>query len=577
MHRSLAVVAFVLLSAGWARAQRPNIVLVITDDQGYGDLACHGNQVINTPNLDRLHAESVRLTNFHVDPTCSPTRSALLSGRYSTRTGVWHTIMGRSMMNTNEATLAEHLSAAGYRTMAIGKWHLGDNYPLRPQDQGFDETFIHGGGGVGQGPDYFGNDYFDDVYLRNGEPVQTTGYCTDVWFDAALDFLDRQGEEPFFLYLATNAPHGPYLVPDSYREKYTAQGVPAPMDAFYGMIENIDDNMARLTAKLEELGQAENTILVFMTDNGTAAGWQGRNDGYRGFNAGMKGTKGSEYDGGHRVPFFVRWPAGGIGGGRDVDLLSAHVDVIPTLCELADVPVHPAPGRPLDGSSLASLVKNPAAPTPAELSDRTLFVHSQRIADPEKWRKCAVMTQRWRLVNGAELYDMDADPGQSDDVAASHGDVVAALRDAYDGWWESLTPVFEEEVRIMFGEPGSGRQQLMSHDWRVTDQRDSAWHQNHVREDYVAEGPWAVEFAAPGRYRIELRRRADYAPAPTNAVRAELKIGDTLYEQETDPADEAAVFTLDLPAQEAFLTGVLIDAEGVRRGSYYAYVEQVEE
>lgn len=564
------------LAATTTLAQRPNVVIVMTDDQGYGDLSCHGNPILQTPNLDRLHGESVRLTNFHVDPTCSPTRSALLSGRYSTRTGVWHTIMGRSLMHTDEVTLAEHFAAAGYATAAIGKWHLGDNYPLRPQDQGFQETFIHGGGGVGQGPDHLGNDYFDDVYLKNGEPVATEGYCTDVWFDAALDFLDRRGEEPFLLYLATNAPHGPYLVPDRYREKYTAQGVPNPMNAFYGMIENIDDNMARLTAKLDELGLTENTIFVFVTDNGTAAGWRPRGDGYHGFNAGMRGTKGSEYEGGHRVPCFVHWPAGGVGGGRDVDLLAAHVDVVPTLCDLAGVPLQAAADRPLDGASVAALLRNPDESPAAPLANRTLFVHSQRIADPEKWRKSAVMTARWRLINGAELYDLSADDGQTNDVAGDHDAVVADLRGAYDAWWESLRPVFDDEVRLVFGEPGSGRQQLMSHDWRVANQRNSAWHQNHVRQDVVAEGPWAVEFATPGRYRIELRRRPDYQPAPTRAVRAELRLGERLHEQATDPADEAAVFLLDLEEQETFLTGVLIDESGERRGSYYAYVEKLE-
>ena len=577
MHRLIVALALVAVAAESAFAQRPNIVLVITDDQGYGDLACHGNPMIDTPNLDALHAQSVRLTNFHVDPTCSPTRSALMSGRYSTRTGVWHTIMGRSMMHTNEVTLAEHLAAAGYATAAIGKWHLGDNYPLRPQDQGFQYTFVHGGGGVGQGPDYFGNDYFDDVYLKNGEPVQTEGYCTDVWFDAAIDFLSDRGDEPFFLYLSTNAPHGPYLVPDSYREKYAERGAPSPMDAFYGMIENIDDNLARLAGKLEEIGAEHNTIFVFMTDNGTAAGWRQRGEGYRGYNAGMRGTKGSEYDGGHRVPCFVRWPAGGVGGDRDVALLSAHVDLVPTLCDLADVPLQTTADRPLDGESLAVFLADSNAIPEAELAGRTLFVHSQRIADPEKWRKSAVMKERWRLINGAELYDVVADPGQKNDLANSHADIVEDLRAAYDDWWESLTPVFDEEVRIVFGEPGAGRQQLMSHDWRVLNQRDSAWHQNHVRNDHVAEGPWAVEFAKRASYRIELRRRADYAPAPTRAVKAEITIGDDVYEQLLDPADEAAVFTVDLPEQETFLQGVLIDEEGVRRGSYYAYVEEVEE
>ncbi|MCA9021466.1 MAG: sulfatase-like hydrolase/transferase, partial [Planctomycetaceae bacterium] len=213
---------------------KPNILLIITDDQGYGDIAAHGNQMIKTPNLDQLYQKSLRLTNFHVDPTCAPTRSALMTGRYSTRTGVWHTIMGRSLMDTNEVTLAEVFKSNGYRTGLFGKWHLGDNYPLRPQDQGFDTVVQHGGGGVGQTPDYWQNDYFDDTYLRNGKPEKFQGYCTDIWFDETLKFIEEDSTKPFFAYLSTNAPHSPYLVDPKYSDPYEEKEVPKQMAAFYG-------------------------------------------------------------------------------------------------------------------------------------------------------------------------------------------------------------------------------------------------------------------------------------------------------------------------------------------------------
>ncbi|MEE8467884.1 MAG: sulfatase-like hydrolase/transferase, partial [Planctomycetota bacterium] len=204
--------------AGSLEPTPPNVILVITDDQGYGDLAGHGNAMISTPHMDRLRRESVRLTDFHVDPTCSPTRSALMSGRYSTRTGVWHTIMGRSLMDGGEETLAEVFRANGYRTGMFGKWHLGDNYPTRPQDQGFEHVVWHHGGGVGQGPDYWGNDYFDDTYEVDGQWQKFSGYCTDVWFREATAFIEREDERPFFAYLSTNAPHGPFLVAESYSQ-----------------------------------------------------------------------------------------------------------------------------------------------------------------------------------------------------------------------------------------------------------------------------------------------------------------------------------------------------------------------
>ena len=351
------IFSYALLLGACQQQAPPNVILIITDDQGYGDIAAHGNPVVQTPALDRLHATSIRLTDFHVDPTCSPTRAALMTGRYSTRTGVWHTIMGRSLMAPQEVTLAELFQSSGYRTGIVGKWHLGDNYPLRPQDQGFDEVFVHGAGGVGQGPDYFGNDYFDDVYLRNGVPEETDGYVTDVWFREALAFMERNQEAPFFLYLSTNAPHGPYFVKERYADLYRAQGVGDTMARFLGMITNIDDNMALLLARLEELGLDDNTILIFMTDNGSAEGaanWRGEPATWNGYTAGMRGGKGSEYDGGHRVPFFLRWPAGNLSGGMDFDLLSAHIDVLPTLADLCslDLPRNVN----LDGKSLVPVL-----------------------------------------------------------------------------------------------------------------------------------------------------------------------------------------------------------------------------
>ena len=208
---------------------RPNVVLVMTDDQGYGDLGCHGNPVLQTPCLDTLYAQSVRLTDFHVDPACAPTRAALLTGRYSHRVRVWHVVMGRALLHPSEVTLAEVFRDAGYRTALFGKWHLGDNYPMRPQDQGFEEVLIHGGGVVGHTPDYWLNDYFDDTYLHNGRWEPVKGYCTDVWLHRAMEFLTREPHRPAFVYLALNAPHQPYQVPERFEALYRdRKGVPVP-------------------------------------------------------------------------------------------------------------------------------------------------------------------------------------------------------------------------------------------------------------------------------------------------------------------------------------------------------------
>jgi arylsulfatase A-like enzyme len=551
---------------------RPNVLVVITDDQGYGDVGAHGNTMISTPNLDRLHAESVRCTDFHVDPTCSPTRSALMTGRYSTRTGVWHTIMGRSLMDEDEETLAEMFHASGYRTGMFGKWHLGDNYPTRPQDQGFEHVVWHHGGGVGQGPDYWDNEYFDDTYEVNGEWQPFEGYCTDVWFQEAMDFIAEDSARPFFAYLSTNAPHGPFLVSESYSQPYLDAGVPETMAKFYGMITNIDENLGRLRTLLDDRGLADNTLLLFLTDNGTAAGdaaHRKESGTWPGFNAGMRGKKGSEYEGGHRVPMFAHWPNGGVQGGRDVASLAAHIDVLPTLMELCGVP-RQGP-RPLDGSSLAGALRG-TKPGP---TDRTVFVHSQRIEFPKEWRKCSVMTEQWRLVNGEELYRIDLDPSQETDLATQHPDTVQDLRKRYQGWWQSLQPVFDQYVRLGLGGPENPTQ-LMSHDWH-TQSRGVPWHQNHVRNGYVVNGPWAVDVERAGPYEVTLYRWPAHLQKAMEMEFAAVEIGGQHASRELEPAATCATFRLDLEPGPTELLTTLRRTTGEEHGAYFTSVRRLDD
>ena len=419
-----------MLGVSYVDASQPNIVIVIADDQGYGDLGHTGNSIIKTPNIDALAAESTSLTDYHVAPTCSPTRAALMTGHWTDRTGVWHTINGRSMLRANEVTLSQLLKDNGYSTGMFGKWHLGDNFPYRPEDRGFDEVYRHGGGGVGQTPDVWDNAYFDGSYFHNGEIVPAKGFCTDVFFRQAKKFMKDQVEsgKPFFAYISTNAPHGPLHCPQKYLNMYSGQS--AKIAAFFGMITNIDDNVGATRQFLNELGVSDNTLFIFTTDNGTATGSEV-------FNAGMRGKKGSEYDGGHRVPFIAHWPAVGWNTKHQCDILCHAVDVVPTVVGLAGGK-KPQSLR-WDGVSIETLLDPKKEPA---VADRMLVTDSQRIRDPIKWRKTAVMSQEWRLVNGSQLFEIKKDPGQTKDVAADHPQQVKKMKTFYDGWWAELEPTF---------------------------------------------------------------------------------------------------------------------------------------
>ena len=443
--RDLGREGFVLkVSGGKSGPTGPNVILVMTDDQGYGDLACHGNSLIQTPHLDSLHGQSLRFTAFHVGSTCSPTRAALMSGRHEFRVAVTHTYEERERMDVTAVTVAQVLRQAGFTTGIFGKWHLGDEKPFQPHRRGFDETFIHGGGGIGQEwdnscgdvPTNQVNRYFDPVIRHNTTFVRTEGFCTDIFFTQALRWIKANRHRRFFAYLSTNAPHSPFICPDSYRQPYLDAGLTQDQAGFYGMITNIDDNMGRLLAKLAEWDLAENTLVIFMTDNGSAMGSPL-------YNAGMRGRKASPYEGGTRVPAFFRWP-GHIAAG-DCDRLAADVDIMPTLVELCGgkMPV----GLRIDGRSLAPLLQD----VPAEWPDRNLFVHVGRWgfgkAAQSKYSECAVRTPRFRLVNNAELYDIPADPGETTNVISQYPDEVAAMRTAYNQWWDEVLPtMINEEV-----------------------------------------------------------------------------------------------------------------------------------
>ncbi len=587
----IAVVAALVAGRSVADDEPPNVVLVITDDQGYGDLSCHGNPVLKTPNLDRLYDESVRLVDYHVAPTCSPTRAALVTGHWTNRTGVWHTSGGRSLLLEGEVTIGRIFHDAGYATGMFGKWHMGDNYPFRPEDRGFSEVMRHGGGGVGQTPDFWDNSYFDGTYFHNSVPEPVTGYCTDVWFDYARRFIKAQKEagRPFLAYISTNAPHWPMHSPPEFAAPYEER-FGTRVGHFFGMIANIDHNVGRLRAFLAREGLAHNTILIFTSDNGTGAG-------EKVFNAGMRGRKQSEYDGGHRVPLFVHWPAGGLVGGRDVEPITAHIDVLPTLIDLAGIA--PPKGVVFDGRSIRPLLESRANPDDGSWPDRILVTDSQRVVDPIKWRRSAVMTNRWRLVNGTELYDIKQDPAQQNDVAGTQPNVVARLKAFYEAWWAELKPTFQRIPAIYLGHEGENPVRLTSHDWIAT--KSTPWNQSLVRQaldDPSATGYWNVNVTAAGGYEIRLRRwpeEADTAidaqlPPGTDvpgespfraspgkavqAVNASVRIGDVTAEAPVEPGAKQVTLQMTLPAGKSRMRATFTTGDGGTVGAYYAYVRK---
>ncbi|MGD0088720.1 MAG: arylsulfatase [Planctomycetota bacterium] len=443
--RSAALALFCFFPAACLAAAeipaRPNIVLIITDDQGYGEFGCHGNPIIQTPNLDQLHKDSLRFTDFHVSPTCSPTRCSIMTGRHEFRSGVTHTIQERERMSLKAVTIAQVLKPAGYTTGIFGKWHLGDEAPYQPDQRGFDEVFIHGGGGIGQTypgscGDAPGNTYFSPAILHNRVFEKTSGYCTDVFFEQALKWIGekRGGNAPFFAYIPTNAPHMPHQCPEKYVKMYEGTGLDKEAMAYYGMITNIDENVGKFIAKLKEWDLEKNTLLIFMGgDNGHSLGHL--------YNAGMRGAKGGPYQGGTRSGVFFRWP-GVLKAGVDVDKLAAHIDLFPTLAELAGAKI-PEEVK-LDGRSLMPLLRDAAAPW----ADRYIFVHVGRWpkgkAEAAKFAGCAVRSSRFRFVNNKELFDIQDDPGETKNVIELFPDVVKDMRAAYDKWWAEVLPATVE-------------------------------------------------------------------------------------------------------------------------------------
>ena len=565
-----------------ADSAKPNVIIILTDDQGFGELGATGNPLIHTPHLDHLAAEGVSLTNFHVMPVCSPTRACLMTGRYYYRTGVTDTYLGRSMMHPDETTLAEMLAAGGYRTGIFGKWHLGDNYPMRAMDKGFQESLVLNGGGLaqpGDSPDPADERgaYFNARLRHNGTWVKTKGYVSDVLTEAAMQFIEKKSDRPFFVYLPFNCPHAPHQVPDEYRRHYPEKAFDAsnfpkqghPMAGkhsaddlarVYGMIENIDDNVGRLLVKLDELKLADNTIVVLFSDNGCQK--------HNGYNAGFRGWKGTTYEGGIHQFCFIRWP-GQLQAGRRVDRITAQIDLAPTLLDFCSVP-KPSPVK-FDGVSLAPLLRG----QPVAWPDRVLFFQWHRGDAPTRYRACAARSQDWKLVQplgtgetwdgltSFELYDMAHDPLELHDLAAQEPDRVAKLKAQYDAWFDDVTAARDYSVpsRIFLGAAQENPVLLTRQDWRGP---DASWRPGGV-------GYWEVKVVAPARYDIKLRFR----PMKTDGE-ALLTCGRVSARQAVKTGQAECVFKgVELPVGTCRFESRLVAGSAIS-GAQYVEVKRLE-
>lgn len=511
----------------------PNVILIITDDQGYGDLSFNGNPNIITPALDNFAAESVRFNNFYVSPVCAPTRSSLMTGRYSLRTGVRDTYNGGAIMASSEVTIAEMLKQANFTTGIFGKWHLGDNYPSRPSDQGFDESLIHLAGGMGQVGDftnYFKKDtsYFDPILWHNNEQKPYKGYCSDIFTENAIEFIEKNKNNPFFCYLSFNAPHNPLQVPDEYYQAYKTLDPTDGIDPelipnekisektkdntrkVYAMVTNIDDNLKKLFNKVDELGIKDNTIVIFMTDNGPQ---------HARYIAGMKGRKSSVYNGGIRVPFFLRFPAM-FSGNQEVNQFTAHIDLLPTLSKLCNVEM--PRDRKIDGRSFIPSINS------EKLPERSFFSYWTR-KYPELYNNIALQRGQFKLIGKTdynspienfELYDTYNDPFEKNNLVTQKKSIALSLKKEMHQTFLELvnSENLKNPPRIMLGSDFENPVYL---------NRNDAGGQRAVWNQEQAYSFWKVDINKEGLYDLKFKF---LKPLPANG-NMYLEIGQSIQQK----------------------------------------------
>ncbi|WP_083194543.1 sulfatase-like hydrolase/transferase [Wenyingzhuangia fucanilytica] len=575
--------------------KRPNVIFVMPDDISHSAFSYYKDNAPKTPHIDKFANESVRLTDFHVSPSCSPTRAALLTGRPSDVVGVWHTINGRNMMRADEITMADIFKANGYATGLFFKWHLGDNYPFRPKDRGFEYVAWIKGGGTGQQPDYWGNTNNTAHYWVNDKLVEMKdeddgikgAFTTNTFMNRAMDFMDDniKKEKPFFAYIPLGTAHAPHVLPPDAREGVSAKK---------GTIENIDKNFGRLIKYLEDRGIADNTILIFTTDNGDG--------GY------LRGGKGSNYDGGTRVPCFIRWENGNLGGkgkARDVAPLTAHIDWLPTFMDILDL--KDVENRPeklkIRGRSFKPFLDTDHSNDPLDYKNRAVTINDMWTEFPEKYKKLSVkkdewqdnkIINKWRLTRTSstsdwELYDVLVDAKQKNNIIANpaYAEVVEELKEEYEQWWKLVDERSSEYTRIIIGNKHEPKTTLHAMDFHGT----VIWDQTSVKKGATGSGFIAVDFDKSGTYKFDLRRWPKEIAKQTSITssfnegkaldikEARIKIwhGDKVYvdtKKEVNPKKDGVVFKIkDLPKGPAFVQTWFYNSVGEMEGAvYYNYV-----
>jgi len=527
-----------------------NVVFILSDNQSYYEMSCHRHADIKTPNIDRLAGQSVEFTNFHAPPYCSPSRAVILTGRYAMRSGVFTTIAGRSILHKDEKTLPQFLKPNGYHSAIFGKWHLGFSYPYRPKDRGFDEVFVHGGGGVGQMEDYYGNSLFNTTFIHNGKVSPSKGYCTDVLFDRAMEYVEdkHKAKQPFFCFVSTPVTHSPHHGPKELVAQLKTKGIQGNVQ-LYAQVQNLDTNIGRMMKKIDDLGLAQNTILVYASD-------QGMND--RGAPHGDN-RKGLGYDPAHHVPFMIRLPGA---KPKVITRLAGMIDFFPTILDLCGIK------RPdnADGISLKPLLLDKKGYP----EDRTLIIQCPRSRQASKWKNSAVKTDRWRLVNGEKLYDVTIDPRQNTDVAQKNPEVVNQLRNAYEPYWADLPDQASTLSRHLLGHPDCLDEiALNGMDWY---RGGSPW--NSGAYNRPSSGAWAVTVSEKGRYQFECRRFPRAADKLVGASKAEIQIGEHTVKIDLSEEAKKAFFELILETGDYDLEASFSNGKK-RFGALWVYVKKL--